>query len=141
MSYLMTAQNKITKIQQQIAKDERNIALEKIKQRKAGTRKKIELGGLVIKAKMHEYSKAVIFGALIEAEFHLRCDEDLKRLYLIKGEASFHSWGLIPAANSRLQKDVIILDAKILKKRYVNESMSNVNREKYIGATWSNIKM
>ena len=65
----MTAQNKITKIQQQIAKDERNIALEKIKQRKAGTRKKIELGGLVIKAKMHEYSKAVIFGALIEAEF------------------------------------------------------------------------
>ncbi|MBB71509.1 MAG: conjugal transfer protein TraD [Legionellales bacterium] len=85
----MATQNKIAKIQQQIAKDERNLALEKIKQRKADTRKKIELGGLVIKAKMHEYSKAVILGALIEVEFHLRCDEDLKRLYQMTGTNRF----------------------------------------------------
>lgn len=43
---------------------EKMLALEKLKKRRADTRRKIELGGLVIKSGMDGYNKSVILGAL-----------------------------------------------------------------------------
>ena len=63
----MELQRKIKKKQQHLLKLERNLALQKLKERKADTRNKIEFGGLVIKSNMDKFSKAVILGALIDA--------------------------------------------------------------------------
>lgn len=80
----------IAKLEQRLAKNERLLALAKIKQRKVETRQKIQLGGLVVKANMAQHSKAVILGALIEAAEALeRNDEGILELYRIKGEAAF----------------------------------------------------
>ncbi len=80
---------KVKRKSQEIARLERKLSLEKIKRRKAETRKKIELGGLVIKAKMGKLSKAVILGALISAEEEISRDPSTKTLYQLKGKAAF----------------------------------------------------
>ncbi|MFJ1269634.1 conjugal transfer protein TraD [Legionella lytica] len=54
----------IEKEQQIIARCEKSLALEKLKKRRAETRYKIELGGLIIKSGMHTHHKSVILGAL-----------------------------------------------------------------------------
>lgn len=79
----------IKKQEQKVARLERNLALQKIKQRKADTRRKIEFGGLVIKSGLDEYPKAVILGALIDAFEHLERDASYKTLYQAKGEVAF----------------------------------------------------
>ena len=58
-------------------------------QRKADTRRKIEFGGLVIKAGMGEYSKDVILGALIDAAESLQKDQGAELLFESKGQAAF----------------------------------------------------
>ncbi len=52
----MTSLKQIEKEKQLIARTEKSLAFEKLKQRRADTRRKIEFGGLVIKAKMDGYS-------------------------------------------------------------------------------------
>lgn len=52
---------------QTIARYEKVLALEKVKKRKADTRRKIELGGLVIKSGLDCENKAIILGALMYA--------------------------------------------------------------------------
>lgn len=79
----------IQKIQQQIHRLERNLALEKIKKRKADTRRKIELGGLVIKAGMDHFPKSVILGALMDAFANIKQDESYKKRYQQNGEFNF----------------------------------------------------
>ena len=85
----MLIQDEIIKQQQRVARLEQNLALQKIKQRKADTRRKIEFGGLVVKANMAGYSKAVILGALLDAAQQLEEGSDTKRLFQLKGEAAF----------------------------------------------------
>lgn len=80
-------------LEQTLARLERNLTLEKLKQRKQDTRRKIELGGLVIKAKMNRYSKAIILGALIDALENLERDDACKTLFKAKGEAAFMGFG------------------------------------------------
>jgi len=79
----------IKKQQQKVVRFERNLALEKIKARKKETRRKIEFGGLVVKANMDRYSKVVVLGALIDAFDNLSRDEAVKTLFQSKGEAAF----------------------------------------------------
>jgi hypothetical protein len=47
---MSSSEKALIKAEQKVARLERNLALEKIKTRKAETRQKIELGGLVVKA-------------------------------------------------------------------------------------------
>ncbi|HBD7142690.1 TPA: conjugal transfer protein TraD [Legionella pneumophila] len=54
----------IEKEKQTIARCEKSQALEKLKKRKADTRRKIELGGLVIKSQITQFNKYSILGAL-----------------------------------------------------------------------------
>jgi len=85
----MTTQAKIGKASQQLSRYQQNLALQKIKERKADTRNKIQLGGLVIKANMQDYAKSVILGALIDACEQLERDDAILALFKAKGEATF----------------------------------------------------
>ena len=85
----MITSDQIKKEQHRITRLERNLALDKVKQRKADTRRKIEFGGLVIKAGMGEYSKDIILGALIDAVEALQKYEGAALLYQSKGQAAF----------------------------------------------------
>lgn len=60
--------------EQTLASLEHRHLVDKIKQRKLETRKKIEWGGLVVKSKMHLYSKEIILGSLIDAEEKMRSE-------------------------------------------------------------------
>lgn len=59
----MDTLEQIKKQQQAIARDEQSLALAKLKKRRADTRRKIELGGLVIKSGMNIHTKSVMLGA------------------------------------------------------------------------------
>lgn len=63
----MTNHAQVIKQQQQVARCEKSLALEKLKKRRADTRRKIEFGGLVIKSGMDGFNKSVILGALSHA--------------------------------------------------------------------------
>lgn len=77
----MSTLNELAKSQQRMAKLERGRALAKIKKRKLDTRRKIELGGLVIKAGMDVYGKGVVLGALITIKSMLNDDACLVGVY------------------------------------------------------------
>ena len=85
----METNQKIKQQQQQIARLERKLALKKIKERKKATRDKIELGGLVIKSNMNQFSKVVILGALIDAFDNIKNDNQIEKIFRAKGESAF----------------------------------------------------
>ena len=85
----METQNKINKKTQIIARLERKLIMEKIKERKKQTRRKIELGGLVIKAEMDKFSKDIILGAFIHVRKEIQNDADIKSLFKAIGSAAF----------------------------------------------------
>ena len=57
--------------------------------RKADTFRKIQLGGLVIKAGISDEEPAVILGALIDALEDLACDPNGRARYKALGDACF----------------------------------------------------
>ena len=85
----METQQKINKKTQTIAHLERKLAIEKIKERKKQTRRKIELGGLGIKAEMDAFSKDIILGALISVRKEIEKDNNVKSLFQSIGHSSF----------------------------------------------------
>lgn len=89
----MTTQTSIKQKAQQLARLERSLAMSKIKQRKADTRRKIQFGGLVIKANMADYNKAIILGALLDAAQQIHDDPKLLDIFQHKGEAAFMGYG------------------------------------------------
>lgn len=89
----MNTQELINTKQQELHKLERKLTAMKLKERKLKTRRKIELGGLVIKSKMYSFPKAVILGALIDAFENLNRDTAIKMLFQSKGESVFMGYG------------------------------------------------
>ncbi|MBN5929498.1 conjugal transfer protein TraD [Legionella pneumophila serogroup 1] len=85
----MDTSKQIKKQEQIIAREEKVLALAKLKQRKADTRRKIELGGLVIKSGMGGYDKATILGALDYALSLMGQDKDYANLFIAKGNHLF----------------------------------------------------
>lgn len=81
----MSIQQTINKQEQSIARCEKSLALEKLKKRRADTRRKIELGGLIIKAGMAEWDKFILLGALDYCHCLLTQDE-FKKLFWFKGQ-------------------------------------------------------
>lgn len=63
----MSNADAIKKEEQKIARLENSLALQKLKQRRAETRRKIEFGGLVVKSAMDSYNKSIVLGALTHA--------------------------------------------------------------------------
>jgi hypothetical protein len=60
----------------------------KFNERKQDTRRKIQLGGLVIKAQLEEETTATILGILLEAAEKLQCasSEKWRREWKIRGD-------------------------------------------------------
>lgn len=85
----MPTSEQIDRKKQEVARLERHLTLEKIKRRKADTRRKIELGGLVIKAGMHDFPKDVILGALIGLREEIESNDTSRDLYGYKGKVEF----------------------------------------------------
>ena len=82
----MTMLKQIEKEKQNLARCEKSLALEKLKKRKADTRRKIELGGLVIKSGMGCYDKAIIFGALNHMLELIQKTENYRNLFETRGK-------------------------------------------------------
>lgn len=80
---------KIKKQVQLLARCEKSLALEKLKKRRADTRRKIELGGLVIKAGIDSFNKAIVLGALDYAVHLLQSDRDYTAVFQARGEQLF----------------------------------------------------
>ena len=85
----MGTHREIKKKEQDIARLERKWALDKIKKRKAETRRKIEFGGLVVKAKLDDCSKEIILGALIHAKQEIEKEPAAKSRYQSIGQSAF----------------------------------------------------
>ncbi|HHT9706118.1 conjugal transfer protein TraD [Legionella pneumophila serogroup 8] len=85
----MATLDQIDKEKQIIICCERSLALEKIKKRRADTRNKIELGGLVIKSKLNVYNKSIILGALIYSLQIMEADCNFIKIFETIGESLF----------------------------------------------------
>jgi hypothetical protein len=85
----MTFLKQIEKEKQLIARCEKDLVLEKLKKRGADTRRKIQLGGLVIKAGMDGFNKSVILGALADAMQLIKNDISYIALFESKGDLLF----------------------------------------------------
>ena len=79
----------LKKAQQKMNRMELKLASEKALARKLDTHNKIKLGELVAKAKMDQFSKTVILGALADALNNINNDKDYLNTYHLKGEQSF----------------------------------------------------
>lgn len=84
---IMLAQ--IEKEKQTIARCKKSLAIEKLKKRKADTRSKIELGGLVIKSAMNTYDKVIILGALAHVFQLINQNKDYLKLFQSLGDNLF----------------------------------------------------
>lgn len=85
----MAMLEQITKEKQVLARCEQSLALEQLKKRKADTRHKIELGGLVIKSTLNTYNKAIILGALQHAKQLIETDEQYLKTFESTGDSLF----------------------------------------------------
>lgn len=83
----MTMLEEIEKEKQLIARCERSLALEKLKKRRADTRRKIELGGLVIKSGMGKFDRSVILGSLDYISHLVKENFAYELLFKTKGES------------------------------------------------------
>ena len=79
----------IEREKQVIARAEQSLALERLKKRKADTRRKIELGGLVVKSGMEAYDKAVVLGALAYSIHLIKQNLHYENVFKAMGEKMF----------------------------------------------------
>ncbi|HAT1796910.1 TPA: conjugal transfer protein TraD [Legionella pneumophila] len=85
----MTIHKQIEKEKQLIARYEKSLALDKLKRRKADARRKIELGGLVIKSGLDTYNKAIILGGLNYISEIANKDSNYLNLFEDRGKRLF----------------------------------------------------
>ena len=85
----MELNNKIKKQEQRIARAENSLAMEKLKKRRADTRRKIELGGLVVKSGLDGFNKSVVLGALTHALGLMEKEEEYKNIFESIGDTEF----------------------------------------------------
>jgi hypothetical protein len=85
----MATNDEIVKQKQFIVRCEKSLALEKLKKRRADTRRKIELGGLVIKAGIDGFSKSIILGGLTHVLQLIHQDNQYTTLFESTGNNLF----------------------------------------------------
>lgn len=95
----MQTNTQLIKAKQKTNRRQLEIAKLTEKERKLDAHRKIQFGGLVIKAGMDKYPKNVILGALIDAFQNINSDESALTLYKAKGDKAF----LIDAEKSESQ--------------------------------------
>ena len=87
----MSTLNQIKKQKQFIARQEQSLSLSKLKKRRAETRRKIQLGGLIVKSGLDGFDKATILGGLNHLVKLLEQDEAQQNLFKNHGEQLFMS--------------------------------------------------
>ncbi|MFO2904110.1 conjugal transfer protein TraD [Legionella pneumophila serogroup 1] len=87
----MSTRQQIEKEKKLISRFEKSLALDKIKKRKADTRQKIELGGLVIKSGINIYEKSIILGGLIHISTLIKKDKNFISYLEILGDNAFNT--------------------------------------------------
>lgn len=85
----MTIQTKLNQQSQQLEQLQKQLATHKLKQRKAETRKKIVLGGLVVKANMSGFAKDIILGVLMDAKTKIDKEPKTQLLFQSIGHRAF----------------------------------------------------
>lgn len=85
----MALLEEIEKEKQLLARYAKSLELEKVQKRKADTRHKIELGGLVKKSGLDAYNKSIILGALFYIIKLIETDNSYLMLFDSHGKASF----------------------------------------------------
>ena len=85
----MQTNTQLIKAKQKANRRQLEIAKLTEKERKLDAHRKIQFGGLVIKAGMDKFSKNVILGALIDAFHNIQNDEVALSLYKAKGDKAF----------------------------------------------------
>lgn len=81
----MTMLKQIEKEKQVLARCENALAIEKLKKRRADTRRKIEFGGLVIKGGIGSLDKTVLLGAFIYLLKLVKDDKKHVKLFETQG--------------------------------------------------------
>ncbi|HAU1765483.1 TPA: conjugal transfer protein TraD [Legionella pneumophila] len=87
----MAMLKQIEKEKQIIARCENSLSLEKIKKRRQDTRRKIELGGLIIKSGISDQNKSVILGGLVYIFEKIKKDQNFLSSLELIGEDLFNS--------------------------------------------------
>lgn len=85
----MDTQNKIKKEQAKLHRLESSLAKKKLKDRAGRTRRLIESGGLVNKAKLDHLPKDILLGALVHIRELLENEPEHETLFEAKGKAAF----------------------------------------------------
>lgn len=85
----MDTVEQIVKQKQSIARYENSLVQERLKKRRADTRRKIELGGLVVKAGMDGLNKSIMLGAVTHAMELIKRDESYVMLFESMGDNLF----------------------------------------------------
>lgn len=68
--------NKVIRQRQCVARNELCLSRERERLRKADTRRKIQLGGLIVKAGLEEESSSVLLGLLFDAKNKMSIEKD-----------------------------------------------------------------
>ncbi len=87
----MNTLNQIQKQKQTIARNEKELAETKLKKRRADTKHKIELGGLVIKSGLDGLKKVAILGALTYSSRLIEKDNYYQELFESIGVNEFNN--------------------------------------------------
>ncbi|MEI6057000.1 MAG: conjugal transfer protein TraD [Lentisphaerota bacterium] len=85
----MQTNTELIKARQKTNRSQLQLAKLTEKDRKLDAHRKIQFGGLVIKAGMDKYPKNIILGALIDALQNINSDESALTLYKAKGDRAF----------------------------------------------------
>ena len=84
-----STQSKIKKEQAKLNRLHLLSAKQKLQERRLDTRKKIELGGLVIKAGLQDLPKDILLGGLLDLVEKLNAEPALETLLQAKGKNAF----------------------------------------------------
>ncbi|MDA9163615.1 conjugal transfer protein TraD [Rickettsiaceae bacterium] len=87
MKKLEQQKKKLEQKKNKLAAEETRLRLT---ERKARTRHLIELGGLLVKAKLDHLPTNALYGALLSLDEQLKENENIKAAWIIKGDKSFN---------------------------------------------------
>ena len=85
----MQTNDELLKAKQRASRKQLELARLSEKERKLDAHRKIQFGGLVIKAGIDKYPKNVILGVLIDGLDNIKFDEAALKLYTAKGDKAF----------------------------------------------------
>ncbi|WP_133139671.1 conjugal transfer protein TraD [Legionella genomosp. 1] len=85
----MDITKQIIRQKQVICRDQKLLTVEKLRKRRADTKRKIELGGLIIKSGLDSFNKAILLGAFDYLHQAITDSPEQRELFQQQGELIF----------------------------------------------------